>query len=115
MAPATLSLRCSFSRADLVCSVVKRSRSIMLSRNTITVRAMAPISSDARGGGNSCRHVAVGQPLHHIGQAVERAGDAAADQPAEARPISTAAMPTLAMMVRVRCCDAVSAAAAALV
>ena len=31
------------------------------------------------------------------------------------KPISTVAIPTLVMMVRVRCCDAVSAADAALV
>ena len=64
---------------------VSRSRSIMLSRNTITVRAMAPISSDVACRGNLRRRVAVGQPLHHVGQAVERARDAAADQPAEAQ------------------------------
>ena len=63
---------------------VRRSRSIMLSRNTITVRAMAPISSGRAGGGNFRRRVAAGEPLHGAGQAVERAGDAAADQPAEA-------------------------------
>ena len=57
----------------------------MLSRNTITVRAMAPISSARVGGGNARRRVAVGEPLHDVGEAVERAGDAAADQPAEAK------------------------------
>ena len=37
------------------------------------------------GGGNAGAGVAVGELLHHAGQAVERARDAASDQPAEAK------------------------------
>src|SRR4249919_64218 len=44
---AITSLRCSRARPASLCVCASRSRSIMLSRNTMTVRAMSPISSRA--------------------------------------------------------------------
>ena len=81
---AIVSLRCSRARLASACVCASFSRSIMVSRNTITVRAMSPISSRACGRRNARRGVAGGEPFHHSGEAVQRAGDAAADQPAKA-------------------------------
>ena len=47
MVDAIMSLRCSRARLASACVCERRSRSIILSRNTITVRAIAPISSRA--------------------------------------------------------------------
>ena len=65
-------------------SAASRSRSIMLSRNTITVRAMAPISSSAWVAGMRAEVSPAASRFIDAGQAVERPRDAAADQPAEA-------------------------------
>ena len=85
MVVAITSLRCSRARLASVCVCARRSRSIMVSRNTITVRAISPISSRGVRRRDSRRGVAVGETLHDRGKAVERPGDAAADQPAESR------------------------------
>ncbi len=76
------------SRVALVspATPARRSRSIILSRKTTTVRAMAPISSCACVAGNRRRRVAVGEPLHRAGQIFERHGNRAADAPAAIEP-----------------------------
>ena len=85
----------------------------MVSRNTITVRAMAPISSEARVAGMraavspaaSC-FIAAARPLS--GRVMLRP-----ISQLKPSPISTAAQPTQMMMFLVRDCDAVSAVDAA--
>ena len=85
----------------------------MVSRNTITVRAMPPISSDARVAGilrrvsplASC-FIAPARPLS--GRVMLRP-----ISQLKPRPISTAAQPTQMMMFVVRDCEAVNAAEAA--
>ena len=104
-----------FSRSRLASAwlAASRSRSIMLSRNTITVRAISPSSSFAVLGGmrdevspaasrfmvptspSSGRVIL--RPIHQL----------------KPRPIRTAAQPTHMMMIFVRVCDADNVAEAA--
>ena len=86
MVAAISSLRCSRARLVSACAAASCARSMILSRNTITVRAMrAELVLDS-GGRDLRRGIAVGEPLHRVGQAVERPGDAAADHPASRKP-----------------------------
>ena len=113
MVEAMASPRCSRARAAAICSSVSRSRSIMVSRNTITVRAMTPISSDARVAGiraevspAASRRIASARPLS--GRVMLRP-----ISQLNPSPIRTAAKPTQTMMLQVRDCEPESAVAAA--
>ena len=70
---AIVSVRRSRSRTDFSCVTASCSRSSALSRNTITVRAIAPISSLASVAGNVHRGVAGREPLHRAGEPVAAA------------------------------------------
>ena len=74
-----------FSRSRLVSAslAASRSRSIMVSRNTMTVRAMAPSSSLACVAGMRAEVSPAASRVIALGQAVQRPRDAAPDQPAE--------------------------------
>ena len=86
MVAAMTSPRFSRSRLAAAWLCASRSRSSMVSRNTMTVRAMAPSSSRALVAGMWAEVSPVGEPRHRLRQAVERPRDAASDQPAERQP-----------------------------
>ena len=86
----------------------------MVSRNTITVRAMAPISSEARVAG--MRAAVLPAASCFIAPASPLSGRVMLRPISQLKPspISTAAQPTRMMIVVVRACEAESAVDAAL-
>ena len=100
-----VALRSSWVRPLSAWIAASFSRSIMLSRNTITVRAISPISSLACVAGMrasvsplASRFIASASPLS--GRVMLR--PISQEKP---RPIATMAMPTAMMPVRVRACE----------
>src|SRR5262245_34553390 len=75
------SLRCSRARPASLCICARCSRSIMLSRNTMTVRA---IFVACAGRGDARRGIAVCETRHDPRESVQWPRDAAPDKPAEA-------------------------------